>query len=125
LISVPLFHVTACNSQLLVAARVGGTSVILPAFHQAKMIASVPGERITFIVSVPAIYSLILRRPEFATTDVSAVRWVGYGGAPIAPALAVSSIEVESALLAAPGVAEAAVVLKAQLRKSVEWGAPL
>jgi acyl-CoA synthetase (AMP-forming)/AMP-acid ligase II len=48
----------------------------------------------------------------------------------------VSSIEVESALLAAPGVAEAAViavpddvmgekVLKAQLRKSVEWGAPL
>ncbi|HEX2745740.1 MAG TPA: AMP-binding protein [Streptosporangiaceae bacterium] len=52
------------------------------------MIASVPGERITFIGSVPAIYSLILRRPEFATMDVSAVRWVGYGGAPIAPALA-------------------------------------
>ena len=87
LISVPLFHVTGCNSQLLVAARVGGTSVILPAFDQAKMIASVPGERITFIVSVPAIYSLILRRPEFATVDVSAVRWVGYGGAPIAPTL--------------------------------------
>jgi acyl-CoA synthetase (AMP-forming)/AMP-acid ligase II len=59
LISVPLFHVTGCNSQLLVATRVGGTSVILPAFDQAKMIASVPGERITFIVSVPAIYSLI------------------------------------------------------------------
>lgn len=51
------------------------------------MIASVPGERITFIVSVPAIYSLTLRRPEFATTDVSAVRWVGYGGSPITPTL--------------------------------------
>ena len=38
-------------------------------------------------MSVPAIYSLILRRPEFATMDVSAVRWVGYGGAPIAPTL--------------------------------------
>ena len=87
LISVPLFHVTGCNSQLLVAARVGGTSVILPAFDQAKMIASIPGERITFIVTVPAIYSLILRRPEFATTDMSAVRWVGYGGSPIAPTL--------------------------------------
>jgi acyl-CoA synthetase (AMP-forming)/AMP-acid ligase II len=57
------------------------------AFDQAKMIASVPGERITFIVSVPAIYSLILRRPEFATIDVSTVRWVGYGGAPIAATL--------------------------------------
>ncbi len=87
LISVPLFHVTGCNSQLLVAARVGGTSVILPAFDQAKIIASIPGERITYLVTVPAIYSLILRRPEFATTDVSAVRWVGYGGSPIAPTL--------------------------------------
>jgi acyl-CoA synthetase (AMP-forming)/AMP-acid ligase II len=87
LISVPLFHVTGCNSQLLLAARAGGTSVILPAFDQAKMIASIPAERITFVLTVPAIYSLILRRPEFATMDVSAVRWVGYGGAPIAPAL--------------------------------------
>ena len=63
------------------------TLISVPAFDQAKMIASVPGERITFIVSVPAIYSLILRRPEFATMDVSAMRWVGYGGAPIAPTL--------------------------------------
>jgi len=31
-----------CNSQLLLAARVGGTSVILQAFDQAKMIASLP-----------------------------------------------------------------------------------
>ena len=42
LISVPPFHVTGCNSQLLVAARVGGTSVILPAFDQAKRTASIP-----------------------------------------------------------------------------------
>jgi acyl-CoA synthetase (AMP-forming)/AMP-acid ligase II len=87
LIPVPLFHVTGCNSQLLVAARIGGTSVILPAFDQAKMIASIPAERIAFVLTVPAIYSLILRRREFATIDVSAVRWVGYGGAPIAPGL--------------------------------------
>jgi acyl-CoA synthetase (AMP-forming)/AMP-acid ligase II len=39
------------------------------------------------MVTVPAVYALLLRRPEFAGTDVSGVRWVGYGGAPIAPAL--------------------------------------
>jgi acyl-CoA synthetase (AMP-forming)/AMP-acid ligase II len=87
LICVPLFHVTGCNSQLLVAALVGGTSVILPAFDQAKLIEAVPTERITFMVTVPAVYALILRRPEFAGIDVSAVRWVGYGGAPIASTL--------------------------------------
>ena len=87
LISVPLFHVTGCNSQLLTAVEVGGTSVILPAFDQAALIEALSSERITFMVTVPAVYSLILRRPEFGETDVSGVRWVGYGGAPIAPTL--------------------------------------
>ncbi|WP_369028094.1 AMP-binding protein, partial [Nocardia farcinica] len=87
LISVPLFHVTGCNSQLLVAAYLGGTSVIMPGRDVPAMIAAVPAERISFIVTVPAMYALMLRQPDFATTDVSVVRWVGYGGAPIAPSL--------------------------------------
>lgn len=87
LISVPLFHVTGCNTQLLVAVYVGGTSIILPAFNQSKLLDALQAEQITFMVSVPAIYSLILRNEQFAQTDVSRVRWVGYGGAPIAPTL--------------------------------------
>jgi acyl-CoA synthetase (AMP-forming)/AMP-acid ligase II len=87
LISVPLFHVTGCNSQLLVAAQAGGASVIMPALDQPALIAALAAERITFMVTVPAVYALLLRRPEFAGADVSGVRWVGYGGAPIAPAL--------------------------------------
>jgi acyl-CoA synthetase (AMP-forming)/AMP-acid ligase II len=87
LISVPLFHVTGCNAQLLTAVQAGGTAVILPALDQVKLIEALPAERITFMVTVPAVYALILRHPEFATTDVTGVRWVGYGGAPIAPTL--------------------------------------
>ncbi len=33
LISVPLFHVTGCNSQLLLAMYTGGTAVVMPAFE--------------------------------------------------------------------------------------------
>ncbi|WP_395728212.1 class I adenylate-forming enzyme family protein [Nakamurella sp.] len=87
LISVPLFHVTGCNTQLLAAVYVGGTSVILPAFNQSQLLQTLQEERITFMVSVPAIYSLILRNKEFDGIDVSRVRWVGYGGAPVAPSL--------------------------------------
>jgi acyl-CoA synthetase (AMP-forming)/AMP-acid ligase II len=87
LISVPLFHVTGCNAQLLVAARAGGTAVILPAFNQAALVAAIGEERINFLVTVPAIYALIVRRPDFAALDVSHVTYVGYGGAPIAPSL--------------------------------------
>src|SRR6185437_7461782 len=39
LISVPLFHVTGCNSQLLAALRLGGASVIMPALNLDGLIA--------------------------------------------------------------------------------------
>ena len=87
LISVPLFHVTGCNSQLLVAARLGGAPVIMPALNLDELIAALTAERISAMVTVPAIYSLLLRHNGFAGTDVSGVRWAAYGGAPIAPSL--------------------------------------
>ncbi|OBJ48308.1 acyl-CoA dehydrogenase, partial [Mycobacterium sp. 1423905.2] len=87
LISVPLFHVTGCNAQLLSAMRTGGSSVIMPALDLDGLIGAVTAERISSMVTVPAVYSLLLRHKAFADTDVSGVRWVGYGGAPIAPSL--------------------------------------
>lgn len=87
LISVPLFHVTGCNSQLLAAARLGGASVIMPTLNLDALIAALGAERVSVLVTVPAIYSLLSRHKGFAGTDVSGIRWVGYGGAPIAPSL--------------------------------------
>ena len=87
LISVPLFHVTGCNSQLLAATRLGGASVIMPALNLDGLIGALTAERISVLVTVPAIYSLMLRHSGFPDVDVSGVRWVGYGGAPIAPSL--------------------------------------
>ncbi|WP_433716657.1 class I adenylate-forming enzyme family protein [Nocardia sp. CA-084685] len=87
LISVPLFHVTGCNSQLLVATALGGTSVIMPNRDLARMLEVIVEERISFLVTVPAIYALLLQHPAFDTTDLRSVRHVGYGGAPITSAL--------------------------------------
>jgi len=36
------------------------------------------------LTSVPAIYHALTRHPLFAETDLSTIRWVSYGGAPIA-----------------------------------------
>jgi acyl-CoA synthetase (AMP-forming)/AMP-acid ligase II len=87
LISVPLFHVTGCNSQLLVAMYVGGTAAIMPAFEVGAFLRAIEEERIDTMVTVPAIYWLAINQPAFASTDISAVRSVSYGGAPIAPEL--------------------------------------
>jgi acyl-CoA synthetase (AMP-forming)/AMP-acid ligase II len=87
LISVPLFHVTGCNSQLLVAASHGGTAVILPKFDIQAFLQAIPRERITAAASVPAIFWYALNQPNFVATDTTQVKWVMYGGAPTAPDL--------------------------------------
>jgi acyl-CoA synthetase (AMP-forming)/AMP-acid ligase II len=87
LVSVPLFHVTGCNSQLLVACELGGATVIMPGFEVGAFLDAIAAERIDMLTTVPAIYWLAISRPEFAGTDVSSVRWASYGGAPIAPDL--------------------------------------
>jgi len=87
LISVPLFHVTGCNSQLLVAMYVGGTAVIMPTFEVGAFLRAIEEEHIDTMVTVPAIYWLAINQPAFASTDISGVRSLSYGGAPIAPDL--------------------------------------
>ena len=87
LVSVPLFHVTGCSSQLLPQLTRGATTVIMPSFDVRTFLRVIGEERITSMTSVPAIYALAMRQPEFADLDVSAVRRVAYGGAPMAPAI--------------------------------------
>ena len=87
LVVVPLFHVTGCHSQMLVALRLGGGAVIDAGFDGPRMIRTLEEERITGCTAVPAIYYYILNHPGFSPDKTEAVRWASYGGAPIAPAL--------------------------------------
>src|SRR5215217_2985459 len=82
LVSVPLFHVTGCNSQLLVSCELAGTTVIMPAFQVQSFLEAIRDERIELLTSVPAIYWLAISQPNFGEFDMSRVRWATYGGAP-------------------------------------------
>jgi acyl-CoA synthetase (AMP-forming)/AMP-acid ligase II len=85
LISVPMFHVTGCNSQLLITMMLGGTTVIMPAFEVQALLHAVEDEHINLLTTVPAIYWLAMNQPNFGDFDVSGVNWCTYGGAPTAP----------------------------------------
>jgi acyl-CoA synthetase (AMP-forming)/AMP-acid ligase II len=87
LVSVPLFHVTGCNSQLLATCESGGVTVIMPSFDVSVFLSAIERERIEATLSVPAVYWKALHDPGFARHDSSSLRWVGYGGAPMAPDL--------------------------------------
>ena len=85
LISVPLFHVTGCNSQLLATILAGGTSVILPKFTVADFLGAVSVEKVEVLVGVATMYWRALNDPGFAHADFSSVKAALYGGAPTPP----------------------------------------
>ncbi|MDQ6810301.1 MAG: AMP-binding protein [Actinomycetota bacterium] len=88
LVSVPLFHVTGCNSQLIPVLEFGGRVEILSGpLDLDGFFEAVGAHGVNQLVSVPAIYHAIMRHPNFPALDVSGVRWVSYGGAPIAESL--------------------------------------
>jgi long-chain acyl-CoA synthetase len=87
LVSVPLFHVTGCNSQLLPTLAEGGCTVIMPTFEVGRFLRAIVEEEIRVVTTVPAIFWYALSQPEFASFDFSKVEHATYGGAPIAPSL--------------------------------------
>ena len=88
LVSVPLFHVTGCNSQLIPVLERGGRVEILSGpLDMDGFFEAVGAHGVSQLASVPAIYHALMRHPKFAELDVSGVSWVSYGGAPIAESL--------------------------------------
>jgi acyl-CoA synthetase (AMP-forming)/AMP-acid ligase II len=88
LVSVPLFHVTGCNSQLIPLLELGGRAEILVnPLDIDGFFTAINEHGVNQLVSVPAIYHALTRHPRFGELDVSDVHWVSYGGAPIAESL--------------------------------------
>ena len=87
LVSVPLFHVTGCNSQLLPCCGSGATTVIMPKFDVQEFLRAITAERINSLTSVPAIYWYAMNQANFKDVDTRGIQRVAYGGAPIAPDL--------------------------------------
>ena len=93
LISVPLFHVTGCNSQLLPTCEGGGTAVIMPVFDVKLFLRTITEERLNILTTVPAVYWLALNQANFREIDTSAINRCSYGGAPMPPDLVAKLME--------------------------------
>jgi long-chain acyl-CoA synthetase len=87
LVSVPLFHVTGCNSQLLPTLAEGGCTIVMPTFEVNRFLRAIVEEDVRVVTTVPAIFWYALSQPDIASYDLSRVEHATYGGAPIAPSL--------------------------------------
>jgi long-chain acyl-CoA synthetase len=85
LVTVPMFHVTGLLAQTFLFVDVGASCVILPRYDPLAALAAVERERITHVIAAPTIYITMLGHPERDRFDVSSLRLLNSGSAPISP----------------------------------------
>jgi 2-furoate---CoA ligase len=77
---MPLYHTMGVRS-LIAMSLIGGTFVCLPRYDTSKALALIEAEKITNLYLVPTLYHDLVYSSEFASTDVSSVRKLGFAGA--------------------------------------------
>ena len=93
LICLPLFHVGALNP-LLSTFQKGGSAIIMAEFDPVKIWEVFAEERITVTLAVPAMLNFMLLTYDKENHDISSLRWVMSGAAPVP----VSLIETYAAM---------------------------
>lgn len=82
-IYTPLYHAGGVAAFLIPIFTVGGTIILHRGFDAAEVLRTVEHERCTVVLGVPTTLKMLMDAPEFATTDLSHVRWFISGGAPL------------------------------------------
>ncbi|MFD5648698.1 long-chain fatty acid--CoA ligase [Streptomyces sp. NPDC127039] len=83
LVVAPLFHTAGLNMTCLPTLLKGGRVVLLGAFDAEHVLEVVESRRVTYMFGVPTMYDAMAARPRWRTTDLSSLRTVNCGGAPV------------------------------------------
>lgn len=94
LIAAPLFHIGGCAQwlQLLIALR--ARAVLLPYFEESAVLQAIQQERVTDTFVVPTMLKRLVEHPRLAEFDLSSLRTVLYGAAPIDETLLACAMRV-------------------------------
>ena len=87
LLSIPLFHVTACFAALMPAVIQGGKVVLTRRWDPVEAFGLIARERVTNAGGVPTIAWQLIEHPDRENHDLSSLELVSYGGAPASPEL--------------------------------------
>lgn len=83
LVSAPLFHTAALNQTFLPTFIKGGTAVLESAFDPERTLRLIADHRVSWMFGVPAMFQALTTVPGWAEADLSSVRAVEAGGAPV------------------------------------------
>lgn len=85
IITVPLFHVTGLNGQLLPSLRNGRKVVSMYKWDAEKALAIIEREKVTHFSGVPTMAYELVNSPNYDKYDLSTLRSIGGGGAAMTP----------------------------------------
>ncbi|MFD5969835.1 long-chain fatty acid--CoA ligase [Streptomyces sp. NPDC060311] len=83
LVVAPLFHTAGLNMTCLPTLLKGGRVVLLDAFDPGTVLDVVERRRVTYMFGVPTMYDAMAAHPRWETADLSSLRSVSCGGAPV------------------------------------------
>ena len=83
----PLFHIGGLNVTTLITWQKGGEVVLHRTFDPARFIEDVSRYAVTTTFAVPAMLLFVSQHPEFDAADLTSLRLVVCGGAPVPEAL--------------------------------------
>ena len=108
LVAAPLFHTAALNMLSLPVLIKGGTLVIEPGFDPRRALELITRHRVSVLFGVPAMYDAMAAQPEWATADLSSLRALLCGGAPVPLATIRSYLDRGLSFIQGYGMTEAA-----------------
>jgi len=82
LLSVPVYHVAGATA-ILSSVWGGRTLVILPQFEPQAWLEAVQTHRVTHSFVVPTMLKRVMEHPDFDKYDLSSLRLIAYGAAPM------------------------------------------
>jgi acyl-CoA synthetase (AMP-forming)/AMP-acid ligase II len=82
LLCVPLYHIAGATN-IMTSVWTGRKLVLLTQFDAGEWLAAVERERVTHAFVVPTMLKQVLDHPRFASTDLSSLTNLSYGGAPM------------------------------------------
>jgi len=95
LLSVPIFHVAGVTP--IMSSIFGGrTLVILPQFDPKLWLEAVQNERVTHSFVVPTMLKRIMEHEDFARYDLSSLKLITYGAAPMPYEVVSKAVDVFS-----------------------------
>nr|AAK58908.1 4-coumarate:CoA ligase 3 [Populus trichocarpa x Populus deltoides] len=80
---LPMFHIYALNSIMLCGLRVGASILIMPKFDIGTLLGLIEKYKVSIAPVVPPVMLAIAKSPDFDKHDLSSLRMIKSGGAPL------------------------------------------